>query len=365
MKILDKYVAKNFLIGYLIAFFVLIGLRVVIDLFLNLDEFAEHAELGTLAVLKNIVVFYGIRCTVYFRDFAGVITVVAAVFSLSKMVRSGELIAVTASGVSLKRVISPIIVLALFLTVLLVVDQEFIIPPLSDELVRSQDYIPGEEHFNVRFLMDGKGSLIHSPRFDVKTSTFHKVDIITRRPTTKEGIWAPVGWIYAETAVFDKGKGDWDLEKGRFVEMAAHKGSQPISEYKSDLTPEQIPIMRKSKYKSLLSFRQLGALARQRKKINDLAELYSQKHFRVTEPIINLIMLLISLPILVCRDPRAMKSAIAISFGTTAACYITAFVCKILATEVIFDRVRPELWAWLPVVIFLPIAFFEFDSMKT
>ena len=37
MKILDKYVAKNFLIGYAIAFGVLIGMRITIDLFANLD----------------------------------------------------------------------------------------------------------------------------------------------------------------------------------------------------------------------------------------------------------------------------------------------------------------------------------------
>ena len=57
MKILDKYIAKNFLIGYAIAFCVLIGLRIIIDLFVNLDEFTEHADLGTLAVIKNILVF--------------------------------------------------------------------------------------------------------------------------------------------------------------------------------------------------------------------------------------------------------------------------------------------------------------------
>ena len=49
MKILDKYVIKNFLVGYLIAFFVLIGLRIIIDLFVNLDEFAKHSNLGMLA----------------------------------------------------------------------------------------------------------------------------------------------------------------------------------------------------------------------------------------------------------------------------------------------------------------------------
>ena len=85
MKILDKYVLKNFIIGYLIAFFVLIGLRIIIDLFVNLDEFAKHSDMGIMAILLNIAHYYGINSTLYFRDFAGMITVVAAAFSLGKM----------------------------------------------------------------------------------------------------------------------------------------------------------------------------------------------------------------------------------------------------------------------------------------
>ena len=96
-----------------------------------------------------------------------------------------------------------------------------------------------------------------------------------------------------------------------------------------------------------------------------MAQLSSQKHFHITDPLINLVMLMISLPILVCRDPKSVKSAVMISFALTGACFIFTFVCKILATEMIFDRVMPELWAWLPVFIFLPIAFIELDSMKT
>ena len=94
--------------------------------------------------------------------------------------------------------------------------------------------------------------------------------------------------------------------------------------------------------------------------------LYSQKHFRITEPIINFVMLMVSLPVLVCRDPKAMKSAVMVSFGLTAAWQLTTFVCKMLSTEpVLFGRVMPEFWAWLPVFIFVPIAFIELDSMKT
>ena len=41
MKILDRYIAKNFLYGYFISLFVMIGMFLTIDLFMNLDEFAE------------------------------------------------------------------------------------------------------------------------------------------------------------------------------------------------------------------------------------------------------------------------------------------------------------------------------------
>jgi hypothetical protein len=61
-----------------------------------------------------------------------------------------------------------------------------------------------------------------------------------------------------------------------------------------------------------------------------------------------------------------MKSAVMISFGLTTACFITTFVCKMLATEpVFFGKVMVQLWAWLPIFIFVPAAFIELDSMKT
>ena len=377
MRILDRYVAKNFLIGYCIAFCVLVGLRIIIDLFVNLDEFTENADLETAAVIKNIFTFYLLNITLYFRDFAGMITVVAAAFSFGKMVRHNELVAVMASGVSLKRIICPIVFLALLLTGVLVIDQELIIPPLADKLVRSQDDVPGQESYRVRFISDGKGSLICSLKFDVETSTLYDPTILLRRPTSRPGIWEVTGRIDAEKAVYNGQAGRWDLytrssETGEWIShglltefKGSGKGRQPTAFYTSDITAKDIPVRCESEHKTLLSLRQLMALEAQKIQIRDMAQLSSQKHFRITDPLINLVMLMISLPILVCRDPKSVKSAVMISFALTGACFIMTFVCKILATEVIFDKVMPELWAWLPVFIFLPIAFIELDSMKT
>ena len=376
MKILDRYVAKNFIIGYVIAFCVLMGLRIITDLFVNLDEFTEHADLDTVAVIKNVLTFYYLNCTLYFRDFAGMITAVAAAFSFGRMVRSNELVAVMASGISLKRIIAPIVFLALLLTGVLIVDQEFLIPPLADKLVRSHDDLPGQESYDVRFIGDGNGSLINSQRFDVGTRTLHNPTILLRKQTDRPGIWEVTGRITAEEAVDKDKNGQWKLSSrgpktdelvpyGLLERMGAREAPERIPSYVSDLTAKDIPVRRKSEHKTLLSLRQLSELERQKTQIRDLAQLSSQKHFRITDPIINLVMLMVSLPILVCRDPKSMKSAVMISFSITGACFITTFACKMLATEVVFDKVMPALWAWLPVFIFLPIAFIELDSMKT
>ncbi|MGA2323656.1 MAG: LptF/LptG family permease [Sedimentisphaerales bacterium] len=376
MKILDKYVAKNFLIGYAIAFAVLIGMRITIDLFANLDEFTEHANLNTLSVITNIIIYYSLQSTLYFRDFAGMITVVAAAFSLGKMVRYNELIAMMASGVSLKRVITPIVVLAIVFSGFLIIDQELVIPALSAKLVRNKDVVPGKESYNVWFITDASGSLLSAKKFDVASSTFDDLIVVTRSKKPDALLWEPTGFIEASKAIYDFKSQTWLLTNGFFTPIPklgspqpgrqnASASRTPLSTYHTDLTPNDIPVRRKAEHKSLLSSMQLSQLASQGTQLKDLANLYSQKHFRITDPIMNLVMLLVCLPVLVCRDPKSMKSAIAISFAITAASLVVGFTCRILATEDVFGRIVPELWAWLPVFIFAPIAFIEIDSMKT
>jgi len=376
MKILDKYVAKNFLVGYAIAFGVLLGMRIAIDLFVGLDEFTEHANLGAVSVIKTILIYYGLQSTLYFRDFAGMITVVAAAFSLGKMVRYNELTAIMASGVSLKRIIAPIIVLAVALTGFLIIDQELIIPSLSTKLVRGKDAVPGKESYDVWFISNASGSLLSAKKFDVASSTFEDLIVVTRSQKPDALLWEPTGLLEADKATYDFKSQTWLLTNGFFTPIPkpgspqpgiqnASASRTPLSAYRTDLTPNDIPVRRKAEHKSLLSSLQLSQLASQGTQLKDLANLYSQKHFRITDPIMNLVMLLVCLPVLVCRDPKSMKSAIAISFAITAASLVVGFVCRILATEDLFGRVVPELWAWLPVFIFAPIAFIEIDSMKT
>ena len=372
MKILDKYIAKNFLIGYAIMFGVLMGLVMSIDLFINLGEFAEHSDLGTGAVIMNIIRYYAAQSTLWFRDLAGMITVVAATFSLARLTRNNELIAVMASGVSLKRVIAPIIALATLLTGILLIDQEIVIPRLARQLIKSHDTLPDEETYQLWFMSDNHASLISAARYSEKTQVMTLPTILIREEINKV-VYRVVGQIQADEAVYDPQREGWKLLNGRRQKIATSAEEvdfiaepEPVDFYPSELTPEDIPLRQQEDYKALLSSRQLAKLARERgTRIKDQAEFYLHKHSRITKPIINMVMLLVALPVLVCRDPKTMKTAIMKSFGITAACFIVTFACEMLATEAVMGRIRPELWAWAPVFIFLPIAVIEIDSMKT
>ena len=373
MKILDRYIAKNFLVGYVIAFLVLIGLRVIIELFVNLDEFAELSDRGAWAVVLHVATFYAMRITLYFRDIAGMITVVAAAFSLGKMVRANELVAIIASGVSAKRIVGPILILAIFFTALAIANQELLIPAISDKLVRDADDAVDDESYPVWFITDGNGSLISARRYYVNTRTLDRPTIILRRRLEGTVCWEVTGSISADEAVYDDRTEQWRLINGRFASAAApnmeadpNMEVEPREFYTTvDLLPRDIPVRSKSGFDALLSSRQLTSLAAQKTTIKDLKRLISQKHFRITDPLISLTMLMISLPVLICRDPKTMKSAVVVSFALTGACFVTTFACKILATETIFDRVMPEFWPWVPLFIFVPIAIIELDSMRT
>jgi len=384
MKILDRYIAKNFLYGYFIALFVMVGMFLTVDLFLHLDEFSEHLGktdadgnlLTTKDVVVNITRYYSIQSSLWYRDLGGMVIVIAAVFSLARMTRNNELIAIMASGVSLKRILAPILSLSLLLTGLMVLDQELLIPKLSHELTRKHDDLPDAGMYDLWFIGDDNASLICSQRYEESTRTLHNPVIILRQPVEEgDHIYRVVGRITANKAVYDKQRGGWALTDGNLLpvtevseelEMSADREAQSIDFYASSLTAEDIPIRRREEFKSLLSLKQLTELQHSSgTRRTDMADLSLQKHTRVTGPMVNIIMLMVALPVLVCRDPRAMKTAILVSFLTTASCFLVVFLCRLFATEVIFGHVWPAFWTWTPIFVFFSIAVVQIDSMRT
>jgi len=164
MRTLDRYILRSFLYSYLLCFLVMMGLRIVSDLFVNMDEFSELPIRGPQLVLY-VVQYYAFNSLIYFQEMSGVILVAAAAFSLARMNHTNELVAVLASGVSLHRVVLPVALAAVLLASVGVVNREQLIPRVKDRLVRDRDDAPGESDYPVHLVVDDERNVWYSRTF--------------------------------------------------------------------------------------------------------------------------------------------------------------------------------------------------------
>src|SRR5687768_2786185 len=226
MKILDRYILTSFLKNYLISFMVLIGLYVVLDMVFNFDELAEYREhmdptggvAGVLSLMKAIADYYFFQCFRIFTHLAGIIPIVAVAFTLIRFTRFNELTAQLAAGVPLLRMARPIVIAALVLSVLLIIDQEMIIPRIIPKLTRSHDklHVSGGRTFPVRAMQDDANGLLNAGRFHpeggAKPPWMEQVDVVE-----VDDHFTPVAHIRADRAEWDPRGKHWKLTNGHRV----------------------------------------------------------------------------------------------------------------------------------------------------
>lgn len=384
MNTFDRYIVRSFLRNYLLSFVVLVGLYVVLDMVLNSSELTRNAQsagegaargglLSLFSLVAAIADFYFYQVFVYFIHLSGVIPVAAAAFTLFRMTRSNELTAMLAAGVPMLRLAAPVIAVGILVNGLLVVDQELLIPRMVTKLIRSHDEIFQAENasFKIRLMQDQDGSLLWAAIYTPASldnrhpATMEYVDIIERTPT-----YEPIAHIQARRATYDPAAGLWRLEGGQRV-TGLHP-DQPltrasIATWQTSITPAEIAIYRRSSEAEFLSSSQINDLL-QRPRSYGTAPLLRVKHWRVTQPLANVVLLLLAIPCVLTRDPAGLKWSATRALLLTGACLCIMFVSHQLAGI----PPHPEsasAWSatllWMPIFLFGPLAVIMLDRVKS
>ncbi len=201
MRTLDRYVIRSFLWSALLLFVAVMALRIVADLFFNMDEFVEGNEaFGEL--IRHIGRYYGYQSLMYFGELGGTIIVLAAAFTLARMNHTNELTAMLASGVSLHRVILPMVISAMLMGGLIILDRELLIPPNAANLVRDRDEAKELSEFPVNLTADGSGTVWWSPLYRPGTGTM-RAPILTIRGAGGKRLASAVSGGTARPASFE------------------------------------------------------------------------------------------------------------------------------------------------------------------
>jgi len=364
VKILDVYLIRGFVYSYVISVLIMISLYVVLDLFANLDEFTETQQ-PTFQVIRNIVSYYGYHSFLYFAQVAGMITLVAAAFTLARLQRNNELTAMLAGGVSMYRVALPIILVGLAFNVLWALDQELIIPRIADKLVRGHEEAGGKRSFPVWCLKDRNNALLSTFSFDPRTRRMEQMIVMERNARGQI-----TGTIKADLAEWDEQRHAWRLIRGsRFSRSfdeadfvtAGRMTRQPVEYYESEYTPQDLVLRQAIGWTSFMSLGQLTSLLAKPQLIPNMQEIVSARHVRLTQPIINFLLLLLGLPFFLNREPHNVLLSVGLCMLASVSCFLVSFVSQNLAGT----SSHPALAAWLPIMLFGPVAVVLMEGVKT
>ena len=363
LSILDRYVIRSFLVNYLISLTVLIAMYILIDLFVNLDEFTKGDQ-PLVEVVANIGNYYGYNLFLYFAQLSGVIILVAASFTLARMQRANELTAILTSGTSLYRVATPVVALGLILNTLWIVDQEVIIPRIAHKLARPHGDVEGRRTYGVWFLNDRDNALVSAVKFFPNTQRMRRVVILQRDASN-----TVTGIIMADWATWNESKRVWELERGILLGAGEEQdggfgqdvelGKNLVHAYPSDLTPKELILRQAAQWINYMGISQLNAL--ERRESSRRQAIAQVKHNRFTQPFVNMVLLMLGIPFFLNREPRNLLVNAALSLGVCSSCFVFSF----LTQNVIGAAFHPALPAWLPLIVFGPVAVALLDRIKT
>ena len=121
---MDWYIIRKFLGTYVYSIALIISISIVFDVNENLAKFAQYH-----APLRAIVVDYYLNFIPYFANlFSPLFVFIAVIFFTSKMAGNSEIIALLASGVSMKRLMRPYMLSCVLISALSYYLSAYVIP---------------------------------------------------------------------------------------------------------------------------------------------------------------------------------------------------------------------------------------------
>jgi lipopolysaccharide export system permease protein len=311
VKILDRYLLREFLVYMVLGLVGFIAIFVVVDIFEKIDVFLDHR-----APFSLIARFYLYRAPEVVVQVFPVALLLATFLGLGQLNKFGELTAMRVAGLSLLRILAPVFSVAFGAAAVALLLSEFVVPPANRERDRiydeqiqhlRRDAVP--ERADVTYLGQG-GRIFYMRLYLVREKRMHEASLqefrrgeLTRRIDAAEANWDGHRWMFTSGFVrtFESGR-----ETARPFERLAVDGiaETPDDFAKEVRQPEEMNFFELRDYVDRL--RASGARV-----ANYLVDL----HLKLAFPLINFIIVMIGASV----ATRLRMQSAALGFGLSVA----------------------------------------------
>lgn len=368
---IDGYVGGLFLGAYATSFLLVVGLVMIFDLASNLDWF-EPWDDGRRAPTSAVVQYYLLQIPFLYLQVAPFVTVVAGMFSVSRLSRNNEIVAAMAAGISARRVLLMVFAGGLAAALGMFALRELATDALGFKRDTLHDILENQREerlFENLWLRDERGNVVRLIEFRPATGQPPVAEVRGLEATVVEqGIAKLVRADRAVWTAFPAGAAGappgglgWRLEQGVVQEVEDQSRVRALDVLEGlRFSPADVLLAHKGRERTMeLSFGELAALARK-----DPANVAYQTlmQYHLTFPLANLVLLLVALPRMIGRERGRQMEGLVEGTLMCVVYFSVDFVTRALGME---GSLSPLLASWLPVLTFGSLGVVLLESMRT
>lgn len=377
MRIIDRYLLRQFVQVFLICFLSLAGLFVVLDAFSNLDEFFKYTD-STGSMVGMMGEYYAFRTLKVFEQLGGVLALVAAMFTVTWIQRHNELTALMAAGISRMRVVTPVIVAAAAISLISATARELVIPNFRAQLSRSARDLQGDQAQKLQPREDHRTYIIlgGSQTFG-NEQRIQDANFLLPRELDQWGPQLVAANAYYRSPEADRPGGY--LLKGvtQPVDIAAREslsleGERVVITSRDEpdwLAADECFVVSDITFEQLTggqSWRQFSSTAElirglRNPSLDFGADVRVAIHTRFVQPLLDVTLLFLGLPLVLTRENRNVFMAIGMCLLLVLLFLVVVLAGQYLGTVYL---VSPALAVWLPLMIFVPIAVYMYEQVR-
>jgi lipopolysaccharide export system permease protein len=364
-KLLDRQMFLSYIKSYIVCMVSLLGLFVVVDLFTNLEDFIKARD-TFMGRLQYIGTYYAYTTAKNFDQISEAIVLLAAMFTVALMQRSNELLPLLSAGVSTRRAVLPALVGAMCMLGLSAANQELVLPHVDAFMVENKGDPNGEKATEVAGCYDRQVHI--TGKQAIKKDLMIKEFSCVFPPR----LGNPLIMLQAKEARYippgsDQRSGGWLLTSTTPEEIAnipSDVDLQWISPGQYFLGTPDIDFERVTRLQNWQIYTPTWKLRYELDHLdtNKLASVAVLFHMRLTRPFLGMVLVLLGLSVILRDQNSNVFVSAALCLGLCALFFISCFACKSLGN---YEYLPPALAAWVPVMVFGPIAVVMFDAIHT
>jgi lipopolysaccharide export system permease protein len=352
VKIVDRYMIKGFLWPFLWCIVMFEVMAIIIDIFSFIDYIVKYK-----IAASSILSFYVYYSPTILLQVTPMAALLSTIYLLSNLNKNNEITAMRSSGISLWRILAPILLVGLIVSILTFLINDRIIPISSrtantirrEELEKESKKYAQQGRFLENVAVYGVGNRIIFARTydrekkelgDVIIHQHDEAENLTSKTTAQKAVWTGHGWRFYKVIRYKIDNSGKILGEPKFFDDIMI----PIREKPNDFATREW----NSDY---MSYRELKRYIRNFRGAGAkmLRSLAVDLHYKVAFPLISLIIILIGAPFALVTTRGGVLLGLGMSIVIGLLYYAT------IAMALAFGKggvLHPAVAAWLGNVSF-------------